>query len=83
MKKVNIEVNAEDAYAIELILKELEYARKKHKCEFNLFTVEKQACILSEEAGEVSKAVNDRHIEGFKVEAAQTAAVCIRILTGV
>lgn len=83
MQKVNIEVNAKDAYAIELILKELEYARGKHKCEFNLFTKCKQACILSEEAGEVSKAVNDGDIDGFKVETAQTAAVCIRILTGV
>jgi NTP pyrophosphatase (non-canonical NTP hydrolase) len=39
-----------------------------------------QVAILSEEAGEIAKAANDRDTQGIKTELYQTAAMCLRML---
>lgn len=82
MQKVTIEIDVQDSPAIEAILKQLKHAREKHPKNFYNFSNAKKICILTEEVGEISKAHNDGDIDGFRFEVAQTAAVCIRMLSG-
>lgn len=68
---------------VKLVMDELARAEAKHSWEGN--TIVKNALILSEEAGEVSRAVlqydeEGGSIEAVKLELVQTAAMCFRML---
>lgn len=80
--KTNEEVNLEYKICSD-ILAELARAEAKHSWEGN--SIVKNALILSEEAGEVSRAVlqydeEGGSIEAVKLELCQTAAMCFRML---
>lgn len=65
---------------IELLLKELNYARKKHPYFPN--SVKDALPIILEELGEVAKSINDRdNLEHLLEEVAQTAVTCMRFLS--
>jgi hypothetical protein len=81
-KMITIEVNEQDAPAIERILKELEFARTKWPTKWiKIYEREKKALIL-EESIELIQAINDCDKEHAKLEAAQYAVTAIRYLTG-
>lgn len=65
---------------IELLLKELTYARKKHPYFPN--SVKEALPIILEELGEVAKSINDQdNMEHLLEEVAQTAVTCMRFLS--
>ncbi|MBC7654361.1 MAG: hypothetical protein H7098_07805 [Oligoflexus sp.] len=76
MAKITIEIDQQDAQAIERILHELAHARTKHPLFPRIPT--SQLSILAEEFGEVAKDINDD--KDYRTEVAQVAAVCIRML---
>lgn len=83
--KVTIEVNAKDAPAIELILRELELARLKHCLRWKNMTKQQQLAAMLEENSELIQSLNKCLFgvdDETKIEAAQYAVTAIRFLTG-
>lgn len=80
MSTVQIEVNVNDAPALEAILHQLNHARKKHSESYAEMSWFRKGSYLTEESLEAIQAINDRDIDNAKIEIAQVAAVCIRIL---
>lgn len=65
---------------LELLLKELIYARKKHPYFPN--SVKEALPVILEELGEVAKSINDQDkLEHILEEVAQTAVTCLRFLS--
>lgn len=81
--KVSIEVNAHDVSAIEVILRQVEYARHKHALKHSERSEFEKANLLTEEYLEAIQSLNDGNLTGFRTELAQVAAVVIRNLSGV
>ena len=79
MKKYIQFDNIQDQLAVQLILTELENARKKHPDFTNNPFL--QLSILVEEVGEVAKDLNDKELQKAVKEMAQVAAVIIRMIT--
>lgn len=76
--KINLE-SPEMAVIIIEVVEELRKAEAKHP-DWPIDNIFEQVSIISEEAGEIAKAVNDRDLLGAKTEAKQTIAVCLRFL---
>jgi NTP pyrophosphatase (non-canonical NTP hydrolase) len=60
------------------VMEALRHAEKKHP-HWSTNTFE-QVSIITEEAGEITKAANDGDHQGMKTELYQTAAMCLRML---
>ena len=81
--KTTIEINESDKLAFELIISELEKARKKHKESWFLMTKKQQLSLIVEESIEIIQEINNNDFDKAKIEAAQYAVTAVRFLSGV